>query len=69
MNNLIYILRSYKRDGTHYTHEYLDAYWAWDDLRTAASPTCIDMYTRVELVEFNKEEQQEYPLAELTFPV
>ena len=67
--NIIYTIRTSNRNGTRYTHDYEDAYWAWADFKAAASLSGFDLYTHVELVEINKEEQQEYPLAELTFPV
>lgn len=67
--NIIYTIRTISRDGTHYTHDYEEAQRAWADLRAAASPSGFDLYTHVELIEINEEEQMEYPLAELTFPV
>lgn len=67
--NITYTLRITHRDGTHHTHDYREAQQAWVKFRAAASPSGFDLYTRVELIEFNAEEQQEYPLAELTFPV
>lgn len=67
--NITYTLRITHRDGTHHTHDYREAQQAWAKFRAAASPSGFDLYARVELIEFNAEEQQEYPLAELTFPV
>ena len=67
--NITYTLRITHRDGTHHTHDYREAQQALAEFRAAASPSGFDLYARVELIEFNAEEQQEYPLAEMTFPV
>ena len=59
--NITYTLRITYRDGTHHTHDYREAQQAWAKFRAAASPSGFDLYARVELIEFNAEEQQDCP--------
>ncbi len=46
---------------------YTTAEEAWSDFRLFAEPDSFGIYRRLELFEFNWKEDQEYPLAQLTF--
>ena len=47
--------------------EFTTAEAAWEAFRLFAEPDSLEMYSRVELVEYNWQEEQEYPLAQMTF--
>lgn len=47
--------------------EYTTAAAAWEAFRLFAEPDSLEIFSRVELVEYNWQEEQEYPLAQLTF--
>lgn len=47
--------------------EHTTAGTAWEAFRLFAEPNSFEIYSRVELVEYNWKEHQEYPLAQLTF--
>ena len=49
--------------------EHTTAEAAWEALRLFAEPDSLGIYSHIELVEYNWQEEQEYPLAQLTFPV
>lgn len=58
---------------THYIsseieeQEHATADTAWEAFRLFAEPDSFEIYSRVELIEYNRKEHQEYPLAQLTF--
>lgn len=58
---------------THYDtgkceeQEHQTAEAAWEAFRLFAEPASFEIYSRVELVEYNCEESTQYPLAQLTF--
>ena len=47
--------------------EHTTADTAWEAFRLFAEPDSFEIYSRIELVEYNRVEDQEYPLAQLTF--
>jgi len=49
--------------------EHTTAEAAWETFRLFAEPDSLEIYSHIELVEYNWQEEQEYPLAQLTFPV
>lgn len=58
---------------THYdsseieTQAHINAADAWNAFRLFVEPDSFEIYSRIELVEYNWTEKQEYPLAQLTF--
>lgn len=71
MPNITYFIR-FTRYNNHTSvpyeeQEHLNAEAAWEAFRRFAEPDSFEIYSRVELVEYNREEEQEYPLAQLTF--
>lgn len=57
-----------KRTGVPYEEqEYTTASAAWEAFRLFIEPSSLEIYSRVELVEYNWSELQEYPLAQVTF--
>ena len=58
---------------THYDsseieeQEHTTAEAAWEAFRAFAEPDSFEIYSRVDLVEYNWQEGQEYPLAQMTF--
>ena len=46
---------------------YTTATEAWEDFRLFTEPDSFGIYRRLEMVEYNWAERQEYPLAQLTF--
>lgn len=49
--------------------EHPTAEAAWEAFRLFAEPDSLEIYSLIELVEYNYREDTEYPLAQLTFPV
>ena len=63
-----FIVRFTHYDGSGIEEqEYTTAAAAWEAFRLFAEPDSLEIYSRVELVEYNWQEEQEYPLAQLTF--
>jgi len=63
-----FIVRFTHYDGSGIEEqEYVSAESAWIAFRLFAEPGSFEVYSRVELVEYNWTEQQEYPLAQMTF--
>ena len=58
---------------THYDsseieeQEHTSSSDAWEAFRAFAEPDSFEIYSRIELVEHNWEEEQEYPLVQMTF--
>lgn len=73
MPNITYIIRFVHCDKNtsvpYEEQEHLTAEAAWTAFRLFAEPDSFGIYSLIELVEYNREEEQEYPLAQLTFPV
>ena len=68
MTETTFILRFAHYDGSGIEEqEHTTAVAAWEAFRLFAEPASFEMYSRVELVEYNWQEHQEYPLAQLTF--
>jgi len=47
--------------------EYTTAEAAWEAFRLFVTPDSLEIYSQVELVRYNRKED-EYPLAQLSFP-
>ena len=63
-----FIVRFTHYDGSGIEEqEHVSVESAWIAFRLFAEPGSFEVYSRVELVEYNWTEQQEYPLAQLTF--
>ena len=68
MPEITYFLRF-----THYdsyeieTQAHINAADAWNAFRLFVEPDSFEIYSRIELVEYNWTEKQEYSLAQLTF--
>lgn len=68
MTDTIFILRfTHYRGSEIEEQEHTTSEAAWEAFRLFALPDSFEIYSRVELVEYNPQEQQEYPLAQLTF--
>ena len=68
MPESIFILRFVRHDLTGIEEQqYNHAKDAWDAFRLLAEPDSADIYARIELVEYNRIEGLEYPLARLDF--
>lgn len=48
--------------------EYTTAEAAWEAFRLFVTPDSLEIYSQVELVRYSREEEKEYPLAQLSFP-
>ncbi len=48
--------------------EYTTAEAAWEAFRLFTAPDSLGIYSQVELVRYSREEEEEYPLAQLSFP-
>ena len=65
MSESTFILRFTHYDSSEIEEqEHTTAESAWDAFRTFAEPGSFEIYSRVE---YNWEEKQEYPLAQMTF--
>lgn len=63
-----YILRFTHYDSSEIEEqEHTTDEAAWEAFRAFAEPDSFEIYSRVELVEYNWREQLEYPLAQMTF--
>ena len=68
MPESIFILRFIRRDRTCIEEQQFNhAKDAWDAFRLFAEPDSADIYARIELVEYNRIEGQEYPLGGMDF--
>lgn len=68
MPDTIFILRiAHYRSSQIEEREHTTSEAAWEAFRLFATPDSFEIYSRVELVEYFPQEQQEYPLAQLTF--
>ncbi len=48
--------------------EYTTAEAAWKAFRLFVTPDSLEIYSQVELVRYSREEEEEYPLAQISFP-
>lgn len=68
MPEITYFLRFTHCDSSEIeTQEHTNAADAWNAFRLFAEPDSFEIYSRIELVEYNWAEKQGYPLAQLTF--
>jgi len=68
MSESTFILRFTHYDSSKIEEqEHTTAAAAWEAFRCFAEPDSFEIYSRIELVEHNWEEKQEYPLAQMTF--
>lgn len=68
MTENTYFLRFAHYDSSEIEEqEHATAEAAWEAFRLFAEPDSLEIYSRVELVEYNWHERQEYPLAQMTF--
>ena len=66
MPESIFILRFIRRDRTCIEEQQFNhAKDAWDAFRLFAEPDSAELYARIELAEYNRIEDLEYPLAQL----
>ena len=66
MPESIFILRFIRRDRTCIEEQQFNhAKDAWDAFRLFAEPDSAELYAHIELAEYNRIEDLEYPLAQL----
>lgn len=68
MPTVTYIIRFVHCDKDEIEEQHhTDAKFAWEAFRLFVEPESFDIYSRVELIERNWEEHQDYPLAQVSF--
>lgn len=68
MTESTFILRFTHYDSSEIEEqEHTTARSTWEAFRAFADLDSFEIYSRVELVEYNWQEEQEYPLAQMTF--
>lgn len=68
MPTITYIIRFVHCDKTAIEEQhYTNVESAWEAFRFFVEPDSFDIYSRVELIERNWEEDQDYPLAQVSF--
>lgn len=63
-----FVLRENHTSAPYKEQEYTTAEAAWEGFRLFAAPDSLQIYSQVELVRYDQKEEEEYPLAQLSFP-